>query len=357
MRSEQYPLGFPNLGTNWAQQLDDSNRMAQISLRRISERMKREGFAVVEHPYRSFLWWFPQAQELLQLQGIFATVLFNHQWGGERFKGTQLLHNCPALHKKFHTPVPPPSSPSTLPYDVWVDEVGATQFDTAKEAEYPWEFCCAYAEVVHHALGELRARCIPREPIPAGDWLRDELRAASRRLGEELYNKAVANELQAVVDTMQKGGEGPHMLEMVRRTDHRGSDVQLWCGELSRDLRQRAPYPAFRWQWKPTSSYAWKHCGHINVLELVAFLSHVKKSLESSRFISKRFLHVVDSQVTAAVVAKGRSSSRQLNMQLRRVAGHALAGDIYPLVVWTISAWNFSDRASRRLEPARNTHA
>ena len=154
-----------------------------------------------------------------------------------------------------------------------------------------------------------------------------------------------------------KGGEVAHILEMGRRRDHRGSDVQLWCGELSRDLKQSSPYPAFRWQWKPTSSYAWKHTGHINVLEVVGFLNHVKKSLESSRHVSKRFLHVVDSQVTAAVVAKGRSSSRPLNMQLRRVAGHALAGDVYPPVVWTKSAWNFSDRASRRLEPAKATHA
>ena len=86
-----------------------------------------------------------------------------------------------------------------------------THSDTAKEAEYPWEFCSAYAEVVEHALGELHSGCVPREPIPAGDWLRDELRPASRRLGEELYNMAVATELQSIVDTMnERGRSGPH---------------------------------------------------------------------------------------------------------------------------------------------------
>ena len=95
------------------------------------------------------------------------------------------------------------------------------------------------------------------------------------------------------------------------------------------------------------ASYPWSEAGHINVLEVLAFLNFVRQSTGSGALQSTRFVHVVDSMVASAVVAKGRSSSRTLNFRLRQLAGLLLTADAYPYVVWTISAWNFADRASR----------
>lgn len=66
---------------------------------------------------------------------------------------------------------------------------------------------------------------------------------------------------------------------------------------------------------------------------------------------------MVDTMVTAAVIAKGRSSSRILNRTLRRIAGLTLAGDLYPLALWTISGWNYSDAGSRYVLPRTASNA
>ena len=134
---------------------------------------------------------------------------------------------------------------------------------------------------------------------------------------------------------------------MMRRIDHRGSDVQLWAGELNRASGQLAPYPAFRWDWKVVASYPFLRAGHITELEMRAFLYHVRQEAELPQFFAKRFLHVLDSQVSTAVITKGRSSSRLLNFTLRECAALFLAKDLYPLVAWTLSKWNFSDLGSR----------
>ena len=99
-------------------------------------------------------------------------------------------------------------------------------------------------------------------------------------------------------------------------------------------------------------SYAWQEDRHhINLLEVRVFLNFILHESESIRFQGKRFLHVFDSQVATAVVAKGRSSSSQINRLLRRIAAVLLATDSYPLVLWTLSQWMFSDKASRAVEP------
>ncbi len=60
-----------------------------------------------------------------------------------------------------------------------------------------------------------------------------------------------------------------------------------------------------------------------------------------------RFLHVTDSQVVLAVMAKGRSSSKQLNWLLRRVAALNLVADVTPSYVFVSSADNPADAPSR----------
>ena len=131
--------------------------------------------------------------------------------------------------------------------------------------------------------------------------------------------------------------------------DHRGSDVKLEPQVAVQESRQIYPYPTFIWEWKSVQAYPWSVQGHINVLEFTAFLNYVKLLAEDTAVHGHRFLHVFDSRVASCVIAKGRSSSRMLNRPCRCVASFLLACDLYVLSVWTISAWNHADAASRRI--------
>ena len=134
---------------------------------------------------------------------------------------------------------------------------------------------------------------------------------------------------------------------MLRTRSFKGADVRLESGDIIGGSHQPVPYPAIVWDWRCVQSYAWNQSGHINVLELLAFLNYLKKVTADERQHSSRILHVLDSNVSACVVAKGRSSSRLRNRILRRVGALSLGADVYCFPVWTISAWNFSDAGSR----------
>eukprot|EP00959_Pyramimonas_sp_CCMP1952_P352278 7381009-Pyramimonas_sp.AAC.1 len=70
---------------------------------------------------------------------------------------------------------------------------------------------------------------------------------------------------------------------------------------------------------------------HINVRELQATLAALRWRAKSARHGS-RWLHLVDSQVVAAIVTKGRSSSRRLQPALKRWLAMAIAADMCPLI-------------------------
>ena len=83
------------------------------------------------------------------------------------------------------------------------------------------------------------------------------------------------------------------------------------------------------------------------MLEFIVFLTYVRFCTNSDTLHDVRFFHIFDSKVAAAVAAKGRSSAKVLNRPLRRFAAFAVAANIYVLTLWTISAWNYADAASR----------
>ena len=71
------------------------------------------------------------------------------------------------------------------------------------------------------------------------------------------------------------------------------------------------------WHWKIVHGYVWKAKvgDHINVLEARASLNAIRWRLRKRGAFGARWLHLVVSQVTAAMLTKGRSSS----FKLRRV--------------------------------------
>ena len=137
-----------------------------------------------------------------------------------------------------------------------------------------------------------------------------------------------------------------HLKGLMGWIDTRGCHVCLDSNETVGGT-QTAPYPAFIWHWQTIMSYPWKVPQHINVLEFLAYFNYVRKKSRSYCFHSLRFINVFDSQVAASVVAKGSSSSHRMNRPRRRLMAYELAMDIYSLGVWTLSQWQFADKASR----------
>ncbi|CAK0868476.1 unnamed protein product [Prorocentrum cordatum] len=109
-----------------------------------------------------------------------------------------------------------------------------------------------------------------------------------------------------------------HYLSIAERG---GTDVRL---DVHLPFRHRAwPRVSLEpsvWTWKVISSYRWR-AGigkHINALEIQAAVNTIKWRLRSGTGRPRRMLHLIDSQVAASVLTKGRSSSRVLRMHVKR---------------------------------------
>ena len=178
-------------------------------------------------------------------------------------------------------------------------------------------------------------------------WVYNQLINSTRGLSHDINSSAATRQIMSWLDEMVPGSEAAHLNSLYRVIDLRGSDVRLDIKSVLNAGRQTMPYPAFAWDWTAIQSYSWAVGQHINVLELIAFFNYVRGVICRSEFASIRFFHVLDSMVSSSVIAKGRSSSKILNRTLRRLSGLILAGDLYPLPLWTVSGWNFSDSGSR----------
>ena len=158
-----------------------------------------------------------------------------------------------------------------------------------------------------------------------------------------------------LLEDMEKRSELDHLKSLLAYVDHRGSDVRLELGTVA-VIRQDLPYPTCGWQWESVMAYQWTNTGHINLLEFISLLNYVRNKVLNARMHGQRCLHVLDSRVTAGIVAKGRSSSKRLNRVARRLAGYSLAADIYIMPIWTISRWMPCDAGSRLFTPRRNNN-
>ena len=98
-------------------------------------------------------------------------------------------------------------------------------------------------------------------------------------------------------------------------------------------------------------AYPWTTQQHINVLEFISVLNYIRKLAGSTRVFGRRLIHILDSRVTAGVLARGRSSSRRLNRPCRRLTAYVLGMDVYLMPLWTISQWMAADTGSRMHTP------
>ena len=162
-------------------------------------------------------------------------------------------------------------------------------------------------------------------------------------------SKALASELMSDAQLSQA-----LVSAYVRRQEYRGSDVRLDIGSLYRpDAFPRASVHPNKWVWHVAHHWPFLLEEHINLLEMRALIHTFEWRLRKTSFGDTRAMHLTDSQVALSVAVKGRSSSRRLNLLLRRFAALQLAGGLYPLLAWVESELNPSDAPSRFYEKQR----
>jgi hypothetical protein len=102
-----------------------------------------------------------------------------------------------------------------------------------------------------------------------------------------------------------------------------------------------------RWNWKPVFGIDAPGSEHINIKELKACRFLVKRAARGKRSRGRRMLLLLDSSVCVGAIGRGRSSSRQINFQLRKLLPYCDAGRIYPLPLWIPTKSNPTDPLSR----------
>ena len=135
---------------------------------------------------------------------------------------------------------------------------------------------------------------------------------------------------------------------IMRRVDHRGSDVRLDLGVLNRPSAwPRMSIDPAKWLWKQLLSTPWAVEEHINVLELRAGLLALRWRSRKADFSSCRFVHLMDSQVALAVATKGRSSAKVHNMVMVWTAALLITLNVYGIFGYVATEVNPADYGSR----------
>ena len=341
LRDERNVMGFNNLKGHQAVQVRQGNRMALRSVKRCKELHEKGKVFTLEHPWRSFLWYMKATVELASLPGVQMAVFSNCCFGGQRQKWTAVLTNSRHIFEALHKP--DCDHGLTQDYQPFYDQDGVIQYPTEMEAEYPQGMCQAYAQSLREEM--LERGLWHEEKAFRVRQLGNELVKYSRFTDEELRTK-VALHIFEMEEQLVTGKENEARHCLLQNGHYRGTDVRFAVEHQAQ--RELIPYPAYRWLWRDTLSYRWKQEAHINELETQAMIAHVRRLLKEEDVQQVRLLIVIDSQVLFYAIGKGRSPAKRINRLLRRLTALALMGDLYILPVWTLSAWNFADRPSRR---------
>eukprot|EP00435_Cladocopium_sp_Y103_P035566 s1373_g9.t1 len=341
LRDERHVMGYPNLRGFQAVQVRQGKRMALKSVKRCKDLHERGKVFTLEHPYRSFIWFMNATVELAALPGVQMAVYSSCCFGGRREKWTAILTNSPCIYEELHKP---DCTHGLLDdYQPYRDEQGVVRYPTEAEAEYPSGMCQAYARGLRR---EMETRNVwPDDNDFRLQKLGNELLKYSRFTDDELRLK-VAQRILRMEDQLVTGRENEARIYLLNNGHYRGTDVRLAVEHQAQ--RELVPYPAYRWLWRDMLSFRWKQEAHINELETQAMIAHIRRLLREPEVQQVRLLVIIDSQVLFYAVSKGRSPAKRINRLLRRLAALQLMGDLYVLPVWTLSAWNFADRPSRR---------
>ncbi|CAK0897785.1 unnamed protein product [Prorocentrum cordatum] len=129
------------------------------------------------------------------------------------------------------------------------------------------------------------------------------------------------------------------VFKYLRIASRGGADVRL---DLQAPFRAKAwPRSGLQsnlWTWSIGHGFPWRQEAHINELEVGAAVNAVKWRARTTARFGTRYLHLLDSQVAASVLAKGRSSARRLWGWMRAHASYLLACGSYPLYAYVDTA-------------------
>ncbi|CAK0868905.1 unnamed protein product, partial [Prorocentrum cordatum] len=135
-------------------------------------------------------------------------------------------------------------------------------------------------------------------------------------------------------------------------TERGCSDARLDCGlpHGPGGWPFSSPGPlALRWRAAFGAARPKQRAAHANVRELQAARAAPRRRAHKASCPSSRWPHLVDSQVVAAIAAKGRSNSRRFQPTLQRCVAAAVAADMHQVVGNAASGDNPADESSRWL--------
>lgn len=138
-------------------------------------------------------------------------------------------------------------------------------------------------------------------------------------------------------------------LLFVRSAEHRGSDVRMDTGALTRPgIWPRAAVNPDFWNWRTVVKFKWREPGeHISELELRTALSMLKWRLRSARHQGTKFLHLMDSAASIGVLTKKRSSAHVMQRVAAKYALLEIAGHVWSVFGFVRSDVNPADGPSR----------
>ena len=346
VRDEKHVMGFPWLQGEMKARLRQSNAMALKAIKRGKSvaRERQPRHFTVEHPRNSWVWDFTLIKEL-ETQGFAHAIGSCCCFGGQREKWFSFFGTADEIWNEFNRACP--GHANLLDYTVTVRDDGSLHYPTEEEAEYPTQLCRCYARGAKAQLekeGVFQAVKLEERE----GWYQQQLGESTGRLSIPEVSAPVAAYLAKWELSMTRSSEVDHLRELLRSASMRGTDVRFFMQLGTEEEQHEVPYPALRWRWRTVTSYRWRHEGHINELEMNALVVMSRHRGRNVAKLGKRWMHVLDSMVSRGALAKGRSSSVRINRPLRKHAAHSIAQDNYLFPLWTISGWNFSDKASRQ---------
>ena len=144
--------------------------------------------------------------------------------------------------------------------------------------------------------------------------------------------------------------------EFLRRAERGGSDVRLGLNVPFRPKAwPRAGIKPHCWTWHIVHGYPWQYKAHINVLEMQAAFNCLKWRARKASNLGKRFLHLIDSQVCAAILTKGRTSSLRIRRTIRKINALVLACNFHPCFGYINTDDNPADVPSRWARRSRRS--
>eukprot|EP00435_Cladocopium_sp_Y103_P021191 s84_g5.t1 len=166
LRSEQHPLGLPELTGAQKERVSKDNAAAHFVLEEIDLVVDRGGASVRENPFNSLHWWTPQEQAMWASGRWWDQRYSACCFGGARAKLQRLRHNLEEIQQwpradcnHFHDP---------REWEPWLQEDGKRVYPSAEESEYTAELCFAIAVAASWwAVRTGHAKMyVPRSPAP-----------------------------------------------------------------------------------------------------------------------------------------------------------------------------------------------